>query len=308
MNWPKGPTYWRVNKTLNVSIPFTWNLYTVKRETGFFDKVVVGGPAVKLIPDYFNDCKNITVGEEYDGVLQLVNPLATKTTVGCVRKCGFCAVPKIEGKFKELNTYPNRPIICDNNILASSIKHFDAVIDKLLQRWGWADFNQGLDCRLLTSHHAKRIAEIKKPMIRLALDSMSDKELWERAFNILRRAGIALNKIRSYALIAFNSDPGEAWERCGWIEKHKIKALPMWFHELNADRANYVTKKQQKLGWTDQKRKEIMRFHYFHSHDSKQGFKQRGRQVGNNHEKQVPCQKDETRGDNFRLPKRGPVL
>jgi len=35
-------------------------------------------------------------------VLRLHNPDATFTTRGCPRACPFCAVPRIEGKFREL--------------------------------------------------------------------------------------------------------------------------------------------------------------------------------------------------------------
>ena len=78
---------------------------------------------------------------------------------------------------------------CDNNLTAASYSHFDKVIDRLV-KWGWADFNQGLDSRLLTAYHAERIHEIKKPIIRLALDSMFDQYEWLKAVDVLRSAGI----------------------------------------------------------------------------------------------------------------------
>ena len=69
---------------------------------------------------------------------------------------------------------------------------------------------------------------------------------------------------RSYALVGFDSDPGEAWDRCKWIESHGIKALPMWFTELDALERNKVTDKQKALGWNDYERRRIMGWFYKH--------------------------------------------
>lgn len=265
--WPKAPTYWTENRILYVSIPFTWNLPEVKKaiesKTLFFDRAFVGGPAVELKPFYFDDCERVTVGERMEGVLQRVNPNATKTTEGCIRHCRFCAVRKIEGDFRELSDWPDLPVLTDNNLLAASREHFDRVVDRLKVH-GWADFNQGLDARLLSEYHALKIAEIKKPMVRLALDSMEWAQPWEQALRTLHGCGISKANIRCYALIGFDSEPKEAWDRCRWIETHGVKVLPMWFHRLDAMERNQVTEEQKALGWTDEERKKIMQWFYQH--------------------------------------------
>lgn len=276
MDWPKKPTQWIKARILYISIPFTWNLPGVKHQISqrsfFWDTVVVGGPAVSLMPEFFNDLEYVSVGPwNMTGVLQRVNPRATKTTMGCIRRCSFCAVPETEspyfkGGFKELEDWPDLPVLIDNNLLAASQKHFDNVIDRLV-RWGWADFNQGLDVRLLTWYHAKRLSEIKKPMVRLALDSCSDRHrgIWSVALKMLFDAGIAKRNIRSYALIGFDSGPAEAWERCQWIESHGIKVLPAWFHPLDAMEHHKVTEDQEGLGWSSLERKRIMQWYYQHN-------------------------------------------
>jgi len=228
----------------------------------FWNHAVVGGPAIGLMPDFI-DLDWVSIEQSFQGALQKVNPMATKTTIGCIRKCKFCAVPQIEGGFRELEDWDDKPILIDNNLLAASQKHFDKVIDRLI-RWKWADFNQGLDSRLLTDYHAERLKQIKKPMIRLALDDISYQDQWSTAFEKLRRAGIAKTNIRSYALLGFRTGPDEGWKRCEWIESHGIKVLPAWFHELDALRQSEVTEHQKELGWTDTERKRIMQWHYKH--------------------------------------------
>lgn len=266
MDWPKRHITWIDNRTLYVSVPFTWELPSVRtllsQRSFDWDTAVIGGPAVYLMPGYIN-MPWVKIWDYHPGVLQSVNPMATRTTTGCIRQCSFCGAWRFEGPMKELDDWPDLPVVCDNNILAASQAHFDRVIDRL-KRWGWADFNQGIDARLLTDYHAKRFTEIGKSVLRLALDSMDYADHWMKAFETLRCAGIAKSCIRSYALVGFDSDPAEAWGRCEWIESHGIKVLPMWFHTLKALRKNHVTKKQRELGWTDYERKRIMQWFYQH--------------------------------------------
>jgi hypothetical protein len=248
---------------LYVSVPFTWSLPVVRDELTarslLWDRAVVGGPAVQLMPDFLAGLSGVTVGGDMPGVLQKINPLATRTTVGCVRRCKFCAIGTgaVEpGGLRELTDWPDLPIICDNNLLAASEAHFERVIERLV-RWGYADFNQGLDARLLTAEHAKLLARIKRPMVRLALDSMAEREAWEHAFGLLRSAGIAKHRIRSYCLIGFHDSPADAWRRCLWVKDHGVVALPMWFHRL-------VTDQQRSMGWDHKQQRQIMGYFYQH--------------------------------------------
>jgi hypothetical protein len=266
--WPKGPTTWLEGRTLNVSIPFTWNLPAVRHmlmcRDLFWDTAIVGGPAVELMPDYLAGMGWVTISHDCPGVLQRVNPLATRTTEGCTRTCGFCGIGsgKIEkGGFQVLTEWPDLPVLCDNNLLAAPREHFDKVIDRLI-RHGWADFNQGLDPRLLTDYHAARIAEIKQPQCRLALDHFSLRHDWQAAYDKLRSAGITKKNISSYALVGFSDHPGEAWSRCGWIQGHNINVLPMWFHPLDCLVENGVTDAQKEIGWNDYERRKLMQWFY----------------------------------------------
>ena len=257
---------WLEGDTVFISIPFTWELpiireYLLQRNM-HWNKAIVGGPAVKLMPEYLTGMDWVTVGTDMPGVLQRVNPSATKTTTGCIRKCAFCGVPKFEGELVELGDWPDLPIICDNNLLAASGSHFDRVMDRL-EVHGWADFNQGIDSRLLTDHHAERFSRIR-PMIRFALDNMTYADQWEDSFTMLKRHKIPNSCIRSYAIIGFDSGVDEAWKRCKWIESHGIKVLPMWFHSLHALKKNQVTRKQKELGWNDYERRRIMQWFYKH--------------------------------------------
>lgn len=266
--WPKGPTEWNVNRTLHVSIPFTWNVQQVvdrvQQRSFEWDSVLIGGPATALMPRAFDDLPWVRVGHSCEEALHRVNPLATRTTLGCINRCPFCAVPQVEPDWLELADWPDKPILLDNNLLAASSGHFDRVLDRL-ERWGWCDFNQGLDCHLMNEHHAERIGRIRGAIVRLSLDSMRDVDPWQAAFDLLRRFGTAKKRVRSYVLCGFDSGPEDAWRRCELVEASGAMPLPQWYHALTALRLNEVTETHRQLGWDEKSRTRIMRHFYWHS-------------------------------------------
>ena len=176
--WPKGPTRWQRGETLYISVPFTWQLAAVREElvqgSWYWRRARVGGPAVDLMPEYLAGIPRVTAGGNEPNVLERVNPMATRTTLGCPRKCAFCGIGqgRIEaGGFRQLDQFAVRPIVCDNNFLAASPEHIGRVCAALASQYGWADFNQGLDARLMTAEKARTIASIGKPVCRLACRS-----------------------------------------------------------------------------------------------------------------------------------------
>jgi hypothetical protein len=269
--WPRRPYEWIESGVLHISVPFTWNLPDVQRRIrSTWMPVRVGGPAVELMPDFL---KGAQIGHEMPDVLQRINPLATRTTTGCPSRCGFCAVPLIEGRFAELESFPPGPVVCDNNLLAASWRHLERVV-RMLRAYGWADFNQGLDASLMTPEITDLLVSIGKPICRFAVDSLADVPAFDEAYCLLRRRRLPRKSIRVYCLIGYNTDPSEAWKRCRIIEQYGIKPLPMWFHELDALEENTVTKtrnknhpdrpSQRELGWSDYERRRIMQWFYKH--------------------------------------------
>jgi hypothetical protein len=270
IEWPKDIVCWNEGDGKGgvgrqcMSIPFTWLLPKAKRYIESFPGVwIVGGPAVRLMPDYLSGLCEI--GTMYPGVLQRINPLATRTTEGCPNHCSFCGVKKISLRgFRQYENWPDLPIICDDNLLAADYEHFEEVCFRL-QDHGWCDFNQGLDARLLTPWHALRIAKIKKPIVRLALDNDATRGAWATAVDYLRTAGVAVRNIRSYVLCGHDGHPELDWGRCEFVESYGIKALPMWYHRLDCLHYGEVTEAQQSKGWTKEKQRQLMRWYYKHS-------------------------------------------
>lgn len=255
MDWPKKPYKWKRNGRLHISIPFTWQLPEIRRyleSTGI--DALVGGPAVKLMPEYLSGVAEI--GDRIDGVLQMVNPIATKTTEGCVNKCGFCAVPRMEPEYREYNDWSVSPIVCDNNLLASSQAHFNTVIDRLkcLPNTRIVDFNQGLDARLMTKHHASRLAELGC-IYRVAWDNTKLEKYVFRAVDRMTAAGIPKRNIRSYVLIGFNDTPEDALYRLQTLWAYGVTPNPMRYTPLNS-----LTYKHVGENWTERELTRFMRY------------------------------------------------
>lgn len=258
LTWPAGPYRWQENEREYISIPFTFNLPDVRDEilngnllTG---KPIVGGPAVKMMPKYLADIAEI--GGDIQGVLQKVNPLATRTTIGCPNKCGFCAIGQglIEPEYQELEDWPDLPIICDNNLLASSTRHFDRVIDRLKHHKG-VDFNQGLDARLLTDYHAQRLAEVDGT-IRLAWDHINSEQAVLRAIARLRQAGIPRKRMQCYVLIGCKDTPEDALYRLETVYwSLGILPNPMRYVPLDSLTRHYVGE-----NWTHEELTRMQRY------------------------------------------------
>lgn len=134
--WKTDIVTWNMNGALYISIPFSWfvkkAIMIANKEKG---KVFLGGPAIYLQRDNIENQinKNVKILDSVEGIepVTLHNPFATFTSRGCISKCPFCAVPKIEGSFKEIRDFIPRPLVCDNNFLASSQRHLDIAIEKL---------------------------------------------------------------------------------------------------------------------------------------------------------------------------------
>lgn len=258
-NWGNGIVDWIEGDTAFISAVFSWNvqraysLCVYYRSLGY--NVRCGGQAIYQNRDIFSEFD--TSGSV--DALSHHNPLATFTSRGCIRHCSFCLVPRLEGKLVELDNWPIKPIICDNNLLATSAKHFDQVINKLIEsKLRGIDFNQGLDARLLTDYQAKRLAELPRDtIIRLAWDSIKTEKLYIGAFGKLLNAGIKKTQIRTYVLIGYDDTPDDAKYRLEKIIELGGLPNPMRYQPLDAKKRNSYIGEY----WTDKLLKDYMRYY-----------------------------------------------
>ena len=256
--WHKDIATWRVGNALHLSVIFTWDMARAKRMAQVFradlkaGKVIAGGPAVKLMGAPWADETPETT--PFDA-LAMHNPFATFTTRGCPNKCEYCAVPKIEGAFRELPTWKRAPIICDNNLLVASRSHFERVIDSAIP-FGCVDFNQGLDARLFTRWHADQIARVKRAKVRFAFDHVNDETTTHDAIETAKAAG--LRDFGVMVLVGFRDTPEDAKYRLDRVLEWGAWPAPMRFQPLDAvERDAYLSP-----AWTERTMKDMVRYYF----------------------------------------------
>ena len=259
MSWSNGIAEWIEGDPAYVSAVFSWNKQKAYMRCVYYKSlgyhVRCGGQAVAMNQYMFDDFD--TSGSI--NALSHHNPDAVFTSRGCIRNCSFCLVPKLEGALYELDEWDVKPIICDNNLLATSQAHFDKVIDRLVESGlKGIDFNQGLDARILTDHHAMQLARLPKDTFtRLAFDNIASERLYLKAFDKLTKAGVRPSQIRTYVLIGYKDTPEDAEYRLEKVRSLGALPSPMRYQPIDAEKRNcYVDD-----NWTEDLLKKYTRYY-----------------------------------------------
>lgn len=184
---------------------------------------------------------------------------------GCIRRCGFCSVPKLEGQPSALKysirhlIYPGhakaenccnkrhhtRVILWDNNILGNA--NWRALFEELEELGMLTDFNQGLDARLVTQEIAEKIGRMRMEVVRVAYDYHGIGPFVERAIRLLREAGVSPRKIVSYTLFNYQDDPEDFFERVRDLLNWGAVCYPMRFEPLTSlEKNRFVSPKWQR--------------------------------------------------------------
>lgn len=267
---------------IQVTSLFTWAWRPVWEAVAFYKalfpkaKVTLGGIYATLMPDHAREsgAHEVVTGlnrdaedlmPDYELVPDWHRDRAASivfTTRGCIRKCDFCAVPRLEGKpFQIRNSgrfghlvHPDhkRVIFWDNNILGEA--HWPDVFAELRELDVEADFNQGLDARLITEEVALELKNLRVPSIRLAYDFVQMRNSMDRAIRNLRRAGLnghRMGHVNCYVLFNHRDTPDDLFTRVRDLLAWGVAAYPMRYQPLNGD---YALNKDSWVGenWSEE--------------------------------------------------------
>ena len=134
------------------------------------------------------------------------------TSRGCRNHCPWCIVPKLEPKIIEYDDFPipvgKNPWLGDNNLLGTSLKHQQLVVEKLKGVKN-LDINSGFEAALFTEDSYQLYSQLDLECFRLAFDTMDDEADFTRAVKIIKKHGVAHRGISVYVLIGF---PGTTYE------------------------------------------------------------------------------------------------
>ena len=191
-----------------------------------------GRPIEELIPDY--------------GILDQIpyrypvhDAYFSYASRGCIRKCSFCGVPKLEGAQRDTESIsyivrgiedlygPKKDLVLmDNNVVASprfrdiiaEIRDLGFVDGATLERGRVpvkrrVDFNQGVDARILCKNPAflRELSTICISPLRIAFDHLGLRKPYCQAIKYACDAG--LTKLSNYMLYNFHDTPKDLFER-----------------------------------------------------------------------------------------------
>jgi hypothetical protein len=227
---------------------------------GILDK---GNPIVvdELIPDY-------QILESIDYTYGVQDACIAYATRGCTNRCKFCAVHKIEPRFRHYlpmqrqvkgieDVYGAKQdlVLLDNNVLAS--RFFKRIIRdicalgfergaKLRGRMRCVDFNQGVDARELSEKKMALLAETAIRPLRIAFDHISIKDCYESGIRLAAKYGLL--DLSNYVLYNYTDTPADFYERlrinCALNKElgTKIYSFPMKYIPLTSKDRRYVGK------------------------------------------------------------------
>lgn len=187
-----------------------------------------------LVPDY-------SILSQIDYEYPVRDAYFAYTSRGCIRKCQFCGVPKLEGMQRDVESLtaivrtiddmygPKKDLILmDNNVVASprfkeiiaEIRDLGFIPGAKLTRPGSrvpvqrrVDFNQGVDARILCKDkmYLRELSSICLKPLRIAFDHLGVRKPYEQAVRYAHEFG--LTELSNYMLYNFHDDPADLFER-----------------------------------------------------------------------------------------------
>lgn len=243
-------------ETIYVTSLFTYAWRPVRDAISYYRalfpkaRILLGGIYASLLPDH---AKLLGADEVHVGIKRELEDLVPSWDLipewdgsilfasrGCIRKCGFCSVPKLEGPPTDLREkvrnliYPGhkRVILWDNNILGND--NWEPIFDELAGLGLEVDFNQGLDARRVTTEVAKKLSRLKLHSVRMAYDYPGVGPYVKQAIEILAKEGISPRKIVVYTLYNYVDDPQNFRDRVAELLNWGVTSYPMRFEPLTS--------------------------------------------------------------------------
>jgi hypothetical protein len=174
------------------------------------------------------------------------------TQRGCRLRCGFCVVPKKEGRPRAVNSipdiwrgepYPKHIHLLDNDFFGQPEEQWKARVAEILEGQFKVCFNQGINIRLITEQAAEWIAKLpyyddsfKARRLYTAWDNLKDEGIFFRGVDLLEQAGVPPTHLLVYMLVGYRQGEtlDEIMYRFTRMTDRGIKPYPMVYN--NQDR------------------------------------------------------------------------
>ncbi len=229
------------------SVIFSWDIPEMIRQVNLVKdwgrEAEIGGPAATFMHKYIHKHTGIEPHRGPDERFERIpgNYQLTFTSRGCPHNCQFCGVKKVEPEALEYDDFAIAPMIGDNNILATSFKHQELVVNKYANFNGKVDVNSGFDVRFFLKEHFKLYSRLRLKYWRFAWDTMEVEEDVRRVAAMMRSNGLDRHQVTFYCLIGFpGQTPEECLYRLNTLIELGMNPYPMRFWPLNSLDRKYV--------------------------------------------------------------------
>ena len=207
---------------------FSFSADRVERFRQQFPDAIVGGTWNTADRTTVEDALGTDDGEQVDySIYPRFDGSIGFTQRGCRLKCGFCVVPKKEGKNRTVNTvadiwrgepYPKQLHLLDNDFFGQPREQWEARIDEIRAGSFRVCLNQGINIRMIDEDSARALASIRyyddsftTRQLYTAWDSLGDEQRFFNGVDTLERHGIPPTHLLVYMLVGY--DKRETWER-----------------------------------------------------------------------------------------------
>jgi hypothetical protein len=273
---PGEPAYGRVYG----SAIFSFSAERVAAFREHFPEAVVGGTHNVLDNRTVEEILGVGEYEHYDYSIygDTFTGSLGFTQRGCRLKCGFCVVPKKEGRPRAVNTiadiwrgapWPKHLHLLDNDFFGQPREQWQARVQEIRTGGFKVCFNQGINIRMIDDESAAALASIPlfddsftRRRLYTAWDNLGDEERFFRGVDTLERHGISPRSLMVYMLVGY--DRRETWERVLYrfdrMVEHGIRPYPMAY----GDRTRQLEPDHPTLGHrtlTDLQRWAIRRYY-----------------------------------------------
>ena len=187
---------------IHISVLFSWNRKRTDELAYQWKQVApvqIGGPGTGMRGEAFEPGMYVKQGY-------------TITSRGCPNKCWFCSVWKRDGDTRELSIHDGYNVI-DDNLLACSRSHIEAVFKMLKKQKKPIEFTGGFEAKRLKQWHIDLLKTIQLSQVWFAYDTPDDLPSLIKAGAMLSQSGISItktgnisHKARCYCLIGYPND------------------------------------------------------------------------------------------------------
>ncbi len=203
---------------------FQWSKPIIQRLIETYPEAQVGGTGTDTLGWDVEAVIGESEYEHYDYSIYPEYPFSLGFTQrGCRLNCGFCVVPKKEGKPRSINTIwdiyregtPRCIVLLDNDFFGQD--QWKERLDEIREGDFRVSFNQGINVRMITEETAAAIASVrysddqfKSRRLYTAWDNLGQEKVFFRGLDMLNEAGIPSKNVMVYMLIGYK--PGETME------------------------------------------------------------------------------------------------